>query len=287
MKKILLFGVPVVALVGLLWYHAATTDFEALEADRPLLVEGDSGEAVITVNGEPVSEAQFGAAVNSLDQMQQAAVASEAGRRAVADQLVRQKLLAQEARRRGLASKQSVRGQIEMAIDQILAENAIREIILDDTYMSEEELLESLSRDLEVAAVSQIVLEGEGEETLAQARRILALIEDGASFEEMVAQHSVAPENGGDIGEVTRNLLLPDVADAVFSTQEGGVSEPVRIGDAYHIFHVRERRLPDEERLREEIERNPQGTRARAALQRLRESADVELNEEWLRKPGQ
>lgn len=283
MKKIVLFAIPMVALIALAWTHASRTDLRAVDGDP---AAAGSGVVVLTVNGEPVSAEQFGAAVESLGGMQRVAAETSFGRKAVADQLVRQKLLAQEARRRNLATSASVLGRIAMAEDQILAESVL-DALGEESSISDAELVEILRGELETAAISQIVVEASSfEEAERKAAEIRSRLEAGEEFEDLVEELSIMADNAGELGQVTREQLPPSIRDAVFSTETGGVTRPVALGSSYHIYLVKERKFPEEAMLRAQIEQSPVTARIRANISRLEKAAEVELNEQWLENPS-
>ncbi len=66
-------------------------------------------------------------------------------------------------------------------------------------------------------------------------------IKDGLPFEEATARYSddqrSAP-NGGDIGYYTRDRLPPDLAETLYSTPVGEITEPIMLDYGYHIFKV-------------------------------------------------
>jgi len=80
----------------------------------------------------------------------------------------------------------------------------------------------------------------------ALANEIVDRLKKGGSFEELSAQHSLAPnaKKGGDIGYVSRGELPKMFEDVIFSLKPGSVSEVIRTDSTFHIFKVDERRPP-------------------------------------------
>jgi peptidyl-prolyl cis-trans isomerase SurA len=63
----------------------------------------------------------------------------------------------------------------------------------------------------------------------------------GEAFADLAREFSQDLEtnaDGGELGWLPENLLAPEILEAVTSLPDGGVSDPVRGGDAMHIFHV-------------------------------------------------
>ena len=93
----------------------------------------------------------------------------------------------------------------------------------------------------EEVRVRQILVHDEG-----LANDIAGQLKKGASFEDLSAQHSLAPnaKKGGDIGFVSRGELPKMFEDVIFSLKPGGVSDVIRTDSTFHIFKVDERRPP-------------------------------------------
>ncbi len=96
------------------------------------------------------------------------------------------------------------------------------------------------SREEEVH-VRQILVHDE-----ALANDILQKLKSGASFEELSAQHSVAPnaKKGGDIGYVSRGELPKMFEDEIFALKPGAVSNVIKTDASFHIFKVDDRHGP-------------------------------------------
>lgn len=76
------------------------------------------------------------------------------------------------------------------------------------------------------------------------ARQIHQDLKKGASFGDLSARHSRAPnaKRGGEIGFVSRGELPAMFEDAIFRLEPGEVSDVIRTETSFHIFHVDERR---------------------------------------------
>ena len=78
------------------------------------------------------------------------------------------------------------------------------------------------------------------------ADQIEEKLKDGASFEELSSQYSLAPnaKKGGEIGFVGRGELPKMFEDEIFALKPGTVSGVIRTDSSFHIFKVDERRAP-------------------------------------------
>ncbi|MGB0682835.1 MAG: peptidyl-prolyl cis-trans isomerase [Magnetovibrionaceae bacterium] len=106
--------------------------------------------------------------------------------------------------------------------------------------VSEDELREAYQERInafttpERRTVSQIII---NEETEARALHVALL--GGGDFLQAGLDAGLA-ESAIKLGEVTKNDMLPDLADVVFALSEDAVSEPVQSPFGWHIFHVTE-----------------------------------------------
>lgn len=120
------------------------------------------------------------------------------------------------------------------------------------------------------------------EEVAAQAKTA----QDFAALAASVPE-SVTKEKGGDMGEVARGELLPDLDKAVFNAQPGAVLGPIATKSGWHIVKV-ESRLPSEipafesikDRLRREVDDEAFQRDYKAYIERLRKEAFIQIHEQ-------
>jgi peptidyl-prolyl cis-trans isomerase SurA len=97
--------------------------------------------------------------------------------------------------------------------------------------------------------LSEIVLpvdSPEQNETVAgDAGRLVQTVREGAEFESLARQVSVAAsaERGGDLGWVAAAQIPPELLAELEELQAGEVSDPIRSPIGYHIFWLRDRRM--------------------------------------------
>jgi len=119
-------------------------------------------------------------------------------------------------------------------------------------------------------------------EELAQQAR------SGADFTLLSKTASEAPtkDKGGDLGEVAKGELLPELDKAVFNATAGQVIGPIEAKSAWHIIKV-EQRLPSEvpafetlkEKLRKDVGDETWQRDYKAYIDRLRKDAFIQINE--------
>lgn len=112
-----------------------------------------------------------------------------------------------------------------------------------------------------------------------------AKTEDFAKLATTVSE-SGTKAKGGDLGDVARGELLPDLDKAVFNSPAGTVLGPLESKSAWHILKV-ETRLPSEvpafesvkDRLRKDASEDAWQRDYKAYIDRLRKDAFIQINE--------
>jgi peptidyl-prolyl cis-trans isomerase C len=142
----------------------------------------------------------------------------------------------------------------------------------------------------------------------ARLREIIVLKPDAAAVpqarqraEEIAAQARTATDfallarttsdaatkaNGGDLGEVARGELLPDLDKAVFNSTSGSILGPIETKSGWHVLKV-EQRLPSEvpafesikDKLRKDASDDAWQRDYKAYIDRLRKDAFIQINE--------
>lgn len=120
------------------------------------------------------------------------------------------------------------------------------------------------------------------------AASLVTQINGGADFANVAttASESGTKSKGGDLGEVARGELLPDLDKAVFNATAGSVIGPIETRSGWHILKV-EQRLPSEvpafesvkARLRKEAGDETFQRDLKAYLDRLRKDAFIQIND--------
>lgn len=110
-----------------------------------------------------------------------------------------------------------------------------------------------------------------------------------ADFAKLAAStpENVLKDKAGDLGEVARGELLPDLDKAVFNASAGAVLGPIATKSGWHIIKV-EQRLPSEvpafesvkEKLRKDVSEEAFTRDYKAYIERLRKEAYIQVHEE-------
>lgn len=87
-----------------------------------------------------------------------------------------------------------------------------------------------------IAAARQIVVESERDAT-----QVIDLLNGGAGFGELAQRFSIdeaTRQRGGDLGAFTRDRVIPELGEAVFSQTEPGLIDPVQTELGYHVIEI-------------------------------------------------
>lgn len=126
------------------------------------------------------------------------------------------------------------------------------------------------------------------EQARERAQQLATQARGGADFTLLAKTASESPskEKGGDLGEVARGELLPELDKAVFNSPAGTIIGPIEAKSAFHILKV-ESRLPSEipafESVKDKLRRDA-GDDAwqrdyKAYIERLRKDAFIQIHE--------
>src|SRR5256885_3009621 len=137
-----------------------------------------------------------------------------------------------------------------------------------------------------------VILKPDNATALEQARQHVQLITEqarnNADFALLAKTASQAPtkDKGGDLGEVAKGELLPELDKAVFNSPAGAIIGPIEAKTAWHILKV-EQRLPSEvpafesikDKLRKDESEDAWQRDYKAYIDRLRKDAFIQIND--------
>lgn len=129
--------------------------------------------------------------------------------------------------------------------------------------------------------------EAEWEAARVEAEKVRREIQNGAKFiseAEKYSDDEATRESGGELGTVTRGMLVPAFEDAVFALKKGEVSQPVQTQYGYHLIQVTEidpeEQLPYEE-VKEQIKTSLLETRREEAWENWLRDAYAKVGVEY------
>lgn len=252
-----------------------------------------SGKVVIRVNGDPITEAEFEAFMGAVPEQQRAMFSGPAGKRELANELVRMKTLEQEAQRLGLDRDPELSTQLSLLKTQVTATRALQELVkkgadkrIQELYEKEKGSSLSLRHIVVAYEGGMIPPKGQGrppsgDEAMRKANALAQRLRGGADFAATARAESDDPESGqrgGSIGPLRADMLPPEVASVVTKLQPGQISDPVKTQFGIHVFSVGQPTLED---MRPMLEQRVQNEIAQEEVKRLQQAAKVDLDPQF------
>lgn len=293
-KDIVIAAVAIVIVVavafGLAAFRPHVSPSAAAGKDDPAARLAGSDNVVMRVNGDPITEREFNMFLQNAPAEGRQFYGSPAGRRALADELVKLKVLQQEGARMGIADDPDVKVQIEMARAQITAARALEKLASQKTdarirteYEKEKGSSVSLRHILFAYQGGAVPARGGAqappvEVAMQKASAVAAKLRAGADFAQTARAESDDEQSGpqgGMIGAAKPDQLPPDVAAVVSKLKPGQMSEPVKTQFGVHIFKVEQPSLED---LRPMLTQRVRQLVAEEEVKRLQGSAKVDLD---------
>ncbi len=238
-----------------------------------------SGESVATVNGKPISKAQFDLYVANVERQAGREIPQDQ-KSQLLDQFIDMQLAADAAEKSGIAKTPKVADEIALARMNVVVDAGINKY-LEDHPVTDAELKPEY--DAQVANMASeyharhILVEDK-----ATADAITAQLKGGADFAKIAKEKSKdsSSQSGGDLGWFTLDTMVKPFADAVTSLQPGQITEqPVQTQFGWHVIKLEEKRAPTPpafEEVKERVRGIVQRKRIQTYLEELRKNAKIE-----------
>ena len=210
----------------------------------PMLAQAQN---IAIVNGKPVPKSRADALIKQV-QGQAAAQGQQLPPdldQRVRDKLVMDEIFAQEAEKRGLAATPEYKSQMEQARQGVLTQALLAEFVKthpvsDAEVKADYDKFKAQSAGTEYR-VRHILVDKEDE-----AKKLIAQIKAGASFEELAKKNSKDPGSGakgGDLDFAAPSAYVPEFSQAMVKLKKGEMTqEPVKSQFGYHIIKLEDTR---------------------------------------------
>ena len=174
----------------------------------------------------------------------------------ILEMMVNEKVVANGAKRYGIPEDVQIKKMVKAAEEQIIAQAFLAKKMEDvlseaDVRAVYDEEIKNFKPEEEIHA-RHILVPSE-----KQAQDILIQLKAGADFGLLADQKSIDKNaEKGDLGYFTREMMIPEFAEAVFAMKKGQLSGPVHTAYGWHIVQVEDRRLtqpPAFEKVKEQM----------------------------------
>lgn len=192
------------------------------------------------VAGEEITNQDINKVIAAYPPQQQAMANSEQGRKQILNQMVGFKLAYKFGKENNYEALSEYKEQLEMIKRDLLTQVVVNKVLSEVTVTDEEvkkyyeDNKEQFGEPERVSAKHILV------STEDEAAKIKEEIEAGLSFEDAARKYSSCPskEQGGNLGEFSRGMMVPEFEKAAFELPVGEVSEPVKTQFGYHLIVV-------------------------------------------------
>ena len=194
------------------------------------------------VNGRQITQNEFETRWGELAEATRARYEKEGGKRRFLDELITRELLMQEARKQGLDQSDAIRDRAQRYREQLILDELLKDRIKAKIELSKEELdafYEKHARELLTqlkVQVSQMLLPN-----LSAAKDLEAQINRGGDFAKFAQRYSIdgkTKAKGGDLGPYHKDLVIPEVDEAIHTLKPGMVSAPIKTDAGYYLVMV-------------------------------------------------
>jgi len=292
-----------IALIAILVILAATFAIARVRPDLPLTPSQPyaekavaltsapkSGKVIMHVNGEAITEDEYNAFVSAIPEEQRAGVMNNPqGKRLVANEMAKIKLLQQEAARLGVENDPEIRSQLEMSNAQVLALRALQKLVQPKVEQMVREEYEQEKKDaIELWQIAVAYTGGQypvrdgsqrpPELAMQKATAIVARLKGGQDFGQLARAESDDPQsaaNGGSLGAIRREMLPPEIAAALAAIKPGQISNPVRTPLGVHVFRYQQ---PTLESMRPALQQRAQQRAMQETMESLQTRAKIEFD---------
>ncbi len=271
---------------------------ETASPETPTATASSTEGLAALINGQPVSVEDYRkhiAQVEAFFRQEGLDLESEEGRerlaqarRQVLEQMIDQELIRQAAAEMDISISDA---ELESKIQDIIQQTGGQEQFqqsLQDTATSYDDfrqmLLDQLLSEVVFSAVTASIASVAEQvharhillSTREKAEEVLARLQGGEEFAFLAGEYSEdvsSRERGGDMGFLPRGITPPEIEDAAFSLEVGGISEIIESQFGFHIVQVLER---EEREIAPEIFENLRQQTFMQWLQERRGSAIIE-----------
>ncbi len=191
--------------------------------------------------GYEITEKDLNAIISRYPQDKRAMFQSEGGKKQLLEQLIAFELMNKFGKEIGLDKTEEYKAQIAAIEKEVLTSMAINKALADVTVTDDEakkyydENKEAFAQPATVSAKHILVA------TEDEAKKIKAEIDNKEiSFEEAAKKYSTCPskEQGGNLGEFSKGMMVPEFEQAAFNSEIGVITEPVKTQFGYHLVLV-------------------------------------------------
>lgn len=252
---------------------------------------------ILDVNGDKVYRSELESAVRSMPANMQGVLSTDIGKRAIADEIIRLKLLEQEGRRLDVVRDPEVARQIDMETAKIIASAALRRLAVAEENDPElQKLYEEAKPRLNMVQTRQIVIayaggalkpkEGEALSEAAamqRAQKLRARLDKGEDFGSLALAESDdvrSAQTGGAIN-VLPGQAPAEIETALFSMKPDEIRGPIKSPIGIHLFQLLNRQTRSFDEVKPILMQELRKRKIDRVVDELKKKANVQLDPEY------
>lgn len=198
-------------------------------------------KVLASVNGVNITDRDLNRVIAQYPQESRGYLSSEEGRKQLLNEVVYFELMYHKGKEMNYEELPEYKAQLEAMSKSLLSQVTIQKLI-SEVKVSEDELLEAYESNRDAYAQPPMV----------SAKHILVDTEEKAgdiykdvmagsiSFEDAARQYSSCPskEQGGNLGEFSKGMMVPEFENAAFAMEVGEISKPVQTQFGWHLIKL-------------------------------------------------
>lgn len=211
------------------------------------------------------------------------------GKERILTEMIEQRLLALEAQERGLDQDQEIKRIIESTVNSLLIDFLIEKEIgrLD---LSDDGLRKYYKSNQE-AFMTEVRIKAKHIVTATryEAEEALKEVKNGRDFSDVASELNIdsSKAKGGDLGWISRGIMVKPFEEALFSLKEGHISDIVKTSFGYHIAKaekIDKGQLKSFEIVREDIKKRIIDQHISQLKGKIKKKYPIKINKEILKE---
>jgi peptidyl-prolyl cis-trans isomerase C len=260
---------------------AMTACGKGQQAAAPAAPEKPAIPPVATIDGTPISRAQYDTYLKSLLQGRPATELTTEQKGQVLDEMINMELLAAQGVKDGVDKDPDVAARLDVLRMRVLAD-AESQKYLKGKEPTDEEL--HAEYDTAIAAMDKTEYHAKHilVATQAQAEAAIKKIKGGAKFEDVAKAESTdgSKNNGGDLGWFSLSRMAKPFAEAVKGLKKGEMTNvPVQTQFGWHVIKLedtRETAPPPFEQVKQQVGNGVVQKKLQAYVETLKKAAKID-----------
>ena len=228
------------------------------------------------VNGIEIKQSDLAVAEADIGDNLPADTTPEKKRKLLVSYLVNVNLLAQAAEQRKLADAPDFAQRIAFARKKVLVQSLMEnENKAATTDAAVQKFYDENLKPVPEVHARHILVESED-----QAKDVVKKLKAGEDFAKLAKDVSKDPgSEGGDLGYITKDQVVPEFGNAAFALDKGKISDPVKTQFGWHVIKVEDKRArkpPALDQVKDRIKAALAQRAGEELIQKIRTDAKIE-----------